>query len=108
VPQDRIALNVNLDMVSRSDKREIFIAGPNHYPDLKAPLEEVAKRAPITVLFGHDKPVAVAGGVEDWTNQSDHGPFHAAKICSCISASRITSIPQANRYRRQDQPRLLR
>jgi len=80
VPQDRIALNVNLDMVSRSDKREIFIAGTYHYPDLKKPLEEVAKRAPITVLFGHDKPVAVAGGVEDWTSQSDHGPFHAAKI----------------------------
>ena len=80
VPKDRIALNVNLDMVSRSDKREIFVAGTYHYPDLKAPLEEVAKRAPITVLFGHDKPVAIAGGVEDWTNQSDHGPFHAAKI----------------------------
>jgi len=80
VPQDRIALNVNLDMVSRNDKREIFVAGTYHYPDLKAPLEAVAKRAPITVLFGHDKPVAIAGGVEDWTNQSDHGPFHAAKI----------------------------
>ena len=80
VPKDRIALNVNLDMVSRSDKREIFIAGTYHYPDLKAPLEEIAKRAPITVLFGHDKPVAMAGGVEDWTTQSDHGPFHEAKI----------------------------
>ena len=80
VPQDRIALDVNLDMVSRNDKREIFISGTYHYPDLKAPLEEIAKRAPITVLFGHDKPVAIAGGVEDWTNQSDHGPFHAAKI----------------------------
>jgi hypothetical protein len=80
VPQERIALNLNLDMVSRSDKREIFIAGTYHYPDLKPPLEEVARRAPIAVLFGHDKPVAVAGGVEDWTNQSDHGPFHAAKI----------------------------
>ena len=67
-------------MVSRNDKREIFVAGTYHYPDLKAPLEAVAKRAPITVLFGHDKPVAIAGGVEDWTNQSDHGPFHAAKI----------------------------
>ena len=22
----------------------------------------------------------MAGGVEDWTNQSDHGPFHSAKI----------------------------
>ena len=80
VAKERIALNVNLDMVSRSDKREIFIAGTYHYPDLKAPLEEIARRAPITVLFGHDKPVAVAGGVEDWTNQSDHGPFHAEKI----------------------------
>ncbi len=67
-------------MVSRNDKREIFIAGTYHYPDLKAPLDEIARRAPVTVLFGHDKPVAVAGGVEDWTNQSDHGPFHAAKI----------------------------
>jgi hypothetical protein len=80
VPKDRIGLNVNLDMVSRSDKREIFIAGTYHYPNLKAPLEEIAKRAPITVLFGHDKPVAMAGGVEDWTTQSDHGPFHEAKI----------------------------
>jgi hypothetical protein len=80
VAQDRIALNVNLDMVSRSDRREIFVTGTYHYPDLKAPLEAVAKRAPVTVLFGHDKPAAIAGGVEDWTNQSDHGPFHAAKI----------------------------
>jgi hypothetical protein len=80
VPTERIALNINLDMVSRSDKREIFIAGTYHYPDLKKPLEEVAAKAPITVLFGHDKPVTVAGGVEDWTNESDHGPFHAATI----------------------------
>ena len=80
MPQDRIGLNVNLDMVSRNDKRELFVAGTYHHPNLKAPLEAVARRAPITVLFGHDKPVAVAGGVEDWTNQSDHGPFHAAKI----------------------------
>ena len=80
VPKARIALNLNLDMVSRNDKREIFIAGTHPWPHLKAPLDEVAKRAPITVLFGHDKPVAAAGGVDDWTNQSDHGPFNAAKI----------------------------
>jgi Zn-dependent M28 family amino/carboxypeptidase len=80
LPQERIALDINLDMVSRNDKREIFISGTYHYPDLKPPLEAVARRAPITVLFGHDKPVAIAGGVEDWTDQSDHGPFHAAKI----------------------------
>ncbi len=80
VPKERLALNVNLDMVSRSDKREIFVAGTYHTPSLKPPLEEVAKRAPITVLFGHDRPKTIAGGVDDWTNQSDHGAFHAAKI----------------------------
>lgn len=80
IPKERIALNVNLDMVSRNDKREIFIAGTYHYPDLKPTLEEVAKRAPVTVLFGHDKPATVAGGIEDWADQSDHGAFHAEKI----------------------------
>jgi Zn-dependent M28 family amino/carboxypeptidase len=80
VPKDRIALNVNLDMVSRSDRRELFAAGPYSWPQLKAPLEQVASRAPITLLFGHDKPMAIAGGVEDWTMQSDHGSFNAAKI----------------------------
>ncbi len=80
LPKERIALNINLDMVSRNDKREIFVAGTHPWPQLKAPLEVVSKRAPIAVLFGHDKPVAVAGGVDDWTNQSDHGPFHDAKI----------------------------
>ena len=80
VAKERIALNVNLDMVSRNDKREIFIAGTYPWPQLKAPLDEVARRAPVTVLFGHDKPMPIAGGVEDWTNQSDHGPFNAAKI----------------------------
>jgi Zn-dependent M28 family amino/carboxypeptidase len=80
VPRERIALNVNLDMVSRADKREIYVAGTHHYPQLKTPLEEVAKRAPIKVLFGHDKPKEISGGQDDWTQQSDHGPFHDAKI----------------------------
>ena len=78
VPLDRIALNINLDMVSRNDRREIYIAGTSHYPDLKQPLEEVAKRARITVRFGHDTKTANAS--DDWTTQSDHGAFHAAKI----------------------------
>lgn len=80
IPKERIAIDVNLDMVSRNDKREIFIAGTYHYPHLKPMLDPVVKQAPITVLYGHDKPVAIAGGVEDWTNQSDHGPFHEAGI----------------------------
>jgi Zn-dependent M28 family amino/carboxypeptidase len=80
VPQERIGLNLNLDMVSRSDKREIYVAGTYHTPDLRAPLEAVARRARIRMLFGHDRPESAAGGADDWTTQSDHGAFHAAKI----------------------------
>jgi Zn-dependent M28 family amino/carboxypeptidase len=80
VPRERMGLNINLDMVGRSDKREIYVAGTHHYPDLKSPIEEVARRAPIKVLFGHDKPKEISGGLDDWTQQSDHGPFHDAKI----------------------------
>ena len=77
IPKDRLALNINLDMVSRSDKREIYVAGTVHTPELKAPLERVAKTARVKMLFGHDRP---GTGSEDWTSQSDHYAFHAAKI----------------------------
>lgn len=77
IAKDRIALNVNLDMVSRSDKREIYVAGTYHTPALKAPLERAAKTARVRVRFGHDRPGTAS---EDWTSQSDHGAFHAAKI----------------------------
>jgi Zn-dependent M28 family amino/carboxypeptidase len=77
VPKDRIALNLNLDMVSRSDKREIYIAGTSHTPDLKPPLDAVARAARVKVLFGHDRPGKPG---DDWTSQSDHYAFHGAKI----------------------------
>lgn len=77
VSKDRIALNVNMDMVSRSDRREIHIAGTHHTADLKPPLERAAASSRVKVLFGHDRP---GSGGDDWTTQSDHYAFHAAKI----------------------------
>jgi Zn-dependent M28 family amino/carboxypeptidase len=76
VPADRIALNVNFDMVSRSDRREIYAAGPGRWPRLRPVLEAAVREAPITVKFGHD----TGGGQDDWTQQSDHGVFHGANI----------------------------
>jgi Zn-dependent M28 family amino/carboxypeptidase len=73
VPKDRIAVNVNLDMVARGDKGEIYISGMQHHPALKALLEPVAAKAPVRVRFGHDEP---GSGDNDWTLQSDHGEFH--------------------------------
>ena len=76
IPRQRLAINVNLDMVARGDKGELYIAGTHHTPSLRKPLEPVASAASIKVLFGHDS----GGGQQDWTTQSDHGAFHAAGI----------------------------
>ena len=77
IPKVRtIALNINLDMVARGDKNELYIAGTTQTPALRSILEPVAARAPIKVLFGHDS----GGGQEDWTTQSDHAAFHQAGI----------------------------
>ena len=77
VAKEKIALNVNLDMVSRSERRELYAAGAHHYPQLKPTLERVARKAKIKLLLGHDRPELASG---DWTNQSDHAAFHGARI----------------------------
>ena len=79
-PVDRSALvlNVNMDMVSHSARGEIYAAGTHHTPALRPIVERVAARAPVKLLLGHDSPSLPAS--DDWTTQSDHGAFHAARI----------------------------
>ncbi len=77
VKKQSIILNVNMDMVAHNDKNELYAAGTYHYPALKTPLEKIAKSAKVKLLLGHDRPELKS---DDWTNQSDHGSFHLAKI----------------------------
>jgi Zn-dependent M28 family amino/carboxypeptidase len=77
IPKARLALNINLDMVARGDKDELYAAGTYHWPHTKPPLDAVAKRASIKLRFGHDRP---SDGKDDWTTHSDHAAFHAAGI----------------------------
>ena len=79
-PREKLAMNLNLDMVSRNDNKEIWVAGVFHNPLLKDLVAAAAKRSAIKVKMGHDKPLLFAGTVEDWTGSSDHGPFHAAGV----------------------------
>jgi Zn-dependent M28 family amino/carboxypeptidase len=72
-----VAMNINLDMVSRSDRREVYAAGTAFAPWLVPILQDVQMRAAVKILFGHDRP---GGALEDWTHSSDHGPFHDARI----------------------------
>ena len=78
VPLSSIVLNVNMDMVGRNAKNELFAAGTSHYPFLRAYLDSAAIRSAITLRFGHDDPNGPR--TDDWTTQSDHYAFHAAGI----------------------------
>ena len=77
IPVDRIALNINLDMVSRSEAGELYAAGTYHTPALADLVSVVAASAPVKLLMGHDRP---EDGPNDWTLQSDHAFFHQIGI----------------------------
>ena len=76
-PLDQILLNVNMDMLSRSDKNELYVSGTYHYPQFKPILEKASKGSDPKLLFGHDVP---GTGREDWTQSSDHGAFFEKKV----------------------------
>ena len=78
--KDEIAIDINLDMVSRNDKGELYASGTSQSPWLLPILTPVQQRAPVHLRFGHDRPKADAQGLDDWTHDSDQGPFADAGL----------------------------
>jgi Zn-dependent M28 family amino/carboxypeptidase len=76
IPLDRVIANVNLDMVSRNGKNELYAAGATPNPHLRPLLDALAATAPVTLKLGHDS----GAGQDNWTSQSDHGVFHAKGV----------------------------
>ena len=76
VPLAQIIANVNLDMVGRNEKGELYAAGATPNPQFRPLLEALAGVAPVTLKLGHDSGT----GSDNWTSQSDHGAFHAQKV----------------------------
>ena len=72
-PLEQVAVVINMDMISRNEKKELYAVGTYHYPQLKPALEKAAKGKAPTLLFGHDSPDL---GRDDWTLASDHAQFH--------------------------------
>jgi len=70
-----IAVDLNMDMISHSDKGELYVAGTFKYPGLKKYIDTTRKD--IKIMLGHDDPKL---GHDDWTNQSDQGAFNAKNI----------------------------
>lgn len=71
------ALNINLDMVGRADKDELYVAGTYHTPALKEIVQAIPAHPVLRLIPGHDLP---GTGQDDWTSQSDHFAFHRAGI----------------------------
>ncbi len=75
--KENVVLNVNLDMVSRSEKNELYACGGFRYPEVKNKIQNLKTPAEFKLLFGHDDP---ATGRNNWTKQSDHYNFHKKNI----------------------------
>jgi Zn-dependent M28 family amino/carboxypeptidase len=75
--EEKIILNINLDMVSRNDKNTLYACGGYHSPHVKKILETVSTPKGFTLGFGYDDPILKRN---DWTSQSDHYNFHLKKI----------------------------
>lgn len=76
IPLTRIAANVNMDMVSRSDSARLWAAGATPWPRLRPLLEQLAADAPLTLKLGFDSGT----GRDNWMQLSDQGAFHSAGI----------------------------
>lgn len=71
-----IVANINMDMISRSKKNEIYAVGARYNESLKKILDNFKNPTTTELLQGHDG----TDGKQDWTQASDHGPFHNANI----------------------------
>jgi len=76
VPLYYIEANINMDMISRSDKNELFAVGTRYNATLKHLISDFKQSEKVTLLIGHDGK----DGKQNWTNSSDHGSFHKKKI----------------------------
>ncbi len=80
VPLTKVALNLNFDMISRSDRNAIYAAGTSHTPALSALVAKAAAGSSVDVRLGHDRPIWLTGAYGDWTDSSDHRAFHERGI----------------------------
>ncbi len=75
IPITSIKLNLNMDMIGRSDASELYVVGTNHYKQLHPAIRE--KNLGLQIITGqHDG----TGSGSNWTNSSDHASFHSKGI----------------------------
>ncbi|WBX73656.1 M28 family peptidase [Tenacibaculum pacificus] len=73
---NKIVLNLNFDMISRSDSKKLFAVGTRYTPILKETITSLDKVGEVELLIGHEG----LDSSENWTNSSDHSAFHKKDI----------------------------
>lgn len=76
IQQRNIVLNLNMDMISRSDKNQLFAVGTRYSDYLKPIIENFKDLGKVDLLIGHE---GLDNG-DNWTNSSDHAAFYKANI----------------------------
>jgi len=76
VPLDKMVLNINMDMISRSDKKELYVVGTSENKNLKHLVQTIKTPNSIKLMLGHDG----YDSLENWTYASDHANFYKKSI----------------------------
>ena len=76
IPLNNIVVNINMDMISRSDKNELFVIGTRYNPSFKELITSFNQLESIKLLIGHDG----TDKKHDWTYSSDHASFYRKEI----------------------------
>ncbi|WP_298531290.1 M28 family peptidase [uncultured Algibacter sp.] len=72
VDSKHIVLNLNMDMISRSEKNELYVVGASDNKVLKEVLQGHKCSSKIKLKLGHDG----YDGLDNWIYSSDHASFH--------------------------------
>lgn len=76
IPSKDIIVNLNMDMISRSEKNELFAVGTPHNKRLEFVVKHFESSNKIKLLIGHDG----YDSLDNWTYSSDHANFHKKGI----------------------------
>jgi Zn-dependent M28 family amino/carboxypeptidase len=76
VPLKQIRVNLNMDMISRSNNNELYVVGTRHNESLKHIISKFQQPKKLKLLIGFDGE----NSREDWTHSSDHASFHKKGI----------------------------
>ena len=75
ISKEDIVININMDMIGRSLKKELYVVGTRFYPQFE-PFIQLNETRGLLLKVGHDG----SDGKQNWTNSSDHAAFHRAEI----------------------------